>query len=357
MTDMRILVLVVLLGLTACGSAGASATRSSPSASASNATTPSGASPTTAINCSTTTSGALTVLARNLVYDVSDPVHPRLVCRGSNTQIQLAGRTSIAYVTAKNGKALVMRRELATGAETLAGNLPFDPRNGFATWTPDGLLEAYAADQNIHLWSGGADHVLYSIPPFFGGFESRWSSPRGIAAFSPNGTYLAFADPVDTSSQNLRIFSIGDRRQLLVVGIGYAQGGRWLPGDRFVWAGNSVMQWSPSGGAHSMRSDRWFDPVASADGNWLAATVVSSTSVPHVLVVTFDGTKSFSTQLGSSPSFVSATIFWYAEEKACGSTCAADPTLPDGVLRAFDVLSGKDAVVQFAAGELPGVST
>src|SRR5438132_674581 len=284
MTNMRILVLVFILGLTACGSAGASATRTSPSASASSSTSISSASPATAtgtkatptpvtspvaasITCSTTSTSALTVLARNLVYDVSDPVHPRLVCRGTNTQIQLAGGTSIAYVTAKNGKAVVMRRELATGAETLAGTLPFDPRNGFATWTPDGQLEAYAADQNIHLWSGGADHVLYGIPPFFGGFESRWSSPRGIAAFSPNDTYLAFVDPVDFSSQNLRIFSIGDRRQLLAVGIGYALGGRWLPGDRFVWAGNSVMQWSPSGGAHSMRSERWFDPAASADGN------------------------------------------------------------------------------------------
>src|SRR2546429_4554676 len=227
MTNMRILVLAVLLGLTACGSVGASAARTSPSASASSSSaSPATSSPTAAtgskasptpspvpspvaasITCSTTATAALTVLARNLVYDVSDPLHPRRVCRGTNTEIQLAGGTSIAYVTAKNGKAVVMRHELTTGAETLAGTLPFDPRNGFATWTPDGQLEAYAADENIHLWSGGADHVLYGIPPFFGGFESRWSSPRGIAAFSPNGTYLAFADPVDTSSQNLRIFS------------------------------------------------------------------------------------------------------------------------------------------------------
>jgi hypothetical protein len=309
------------------------------------------------ITCSTTLTNALTVVAGNLVYDASDPLHPRLVCRGTNTQIQLAGGTSIAYVTAKNGKAVVMRRELATGAETLAGTLPFDPRNAFAAWTPDGQLEAYAPDQSIHLWSGGADHVLYSFPPFFGGFESRWNSPRGIAAFAPDGAYLAIAYLVDNSNQNFRVFSVADRRQLVATGIGWPLGGQWLPGDRFVLAGSSVMQWTPSGGASQFRSDRWFDPTASSDGNWLAATVVSSTNLPHVQVVSFDGTRSFNTQLGSSPSFVSATVVWYAEEKACGSTCAYDPTSPDGLMRAFDVTSGKDAVVQFAAGEQPGAST
>ena len=51
-----------------------------------------------------------------------------------------------------------------------------------ATWTWDGALEVYGTavpintgpyPVQVHLWSNGADHVLYTVPAIPGGIESR----------------------------------------------------------------------------------------------------------------------------------------------------------------------------------------
>jgi hypothetical protein len=355
---MRVAVLAVVLILTACSSAGPKAQSSfQPSATPIVVTpTPSPAPTPSLVNCSGGPSTAMAVDADRFLYDVSDPVHPRLICRSANTFMHLLDGNAISYITVVARQVVVVRHDLTSGAETLIAQLPTDPRvSDFASWTPDGSLEVYASGLQIHLWSNGADHLLYSFETHPAGFESRWNSPRGIVEFSPDHAYVAISDPADFTSQNLRIFSVDDRRQVLAIGTGYAQGGTWIANDRFVWGTGSVMQWTPTGGAKLLRSERWFGATGSSDGRWLAATLLTDTLQPRVVIVPVGAGRTFVTGLGSSPGFVTPTVVWYAEEAPCppSTQCGADPTGPDRTVYAFDVTNGSDQVVHFRVGEEP----
>ena len=68
----------------------------------------------------------MAVVGGQFIYDVSDPIHPRLVCRTSNTYLHLDGN-AITYTTVAAKKVYVVRRDLTTGAESSVGLLPADP--------------------------------------------------------------------------------------------------------------------------------------------------------------------------------------------------------------------------------------
>jgi hypothetical protein len=309
----------------------------------------------------------MVVVAGQLVYDVVDPIHPRLICRGTNTSIQLLDAGSIAYIaTGGRHGGYVIRHDLTTGAETRIGQLPSDPRSAFAGWTPDGSLEVYATSGvqpingrisgQIHLWSNGADHVLYGFDQLQTGFESRWNAPYGLADFNPDHRYLAISYPVDFSSSNVRIYSVADRRQLLATGSGFSLGGTWIANDRFVWAqGRAIMQWTPATGATLLRSEAWVKPTSSAGGQWLAATLATNTAKPRVVIKSVVDGRTFITGPGSSPGFVTAAVVWYAEEASCppNDQCGADPTGPDRSVHAFNVANASDQLVRFRVGEEP----
>lgn len=310
------------------------------------------------VTCSGGPGAAMAVVAGQFIYDVSDPVHPRLVCRTNNTYLHLLDGNAIAYTTVAARKVFIVRRDLSTGAESQIGQLPADP-HGAKSWTSDGSLEVYATSLprangrflvQIHLWSDGADHVLYSIDAGPGGVESHWSQ-LPMVEISPDHAYVAISDSTFTiTSSNVRIFSVLDLRQKFVPGTAF--GGTWIANDRFVWASasGSVMQWTPTGGAKLLRSERWFGPTSSSDGGWLAATLLTDTSKPRVLMVPVGGGRTFQAGLGSGPAFVTPTVVWYAEE---GPSTGYDPTSPNGIVHSLDLTNGSNQVVQFRVGEKP----
>jgi len=308
----------------------------------------------------------MTVIAGVLLYDVTNPVEPRLVCKAQNTFMQLVPGNAIVYTkAAAGGKAAIVRLELATGAESEVALLPSDPR-GSKTWTPDGLLEVYAGRGKpideytslvpIHLWTGDADRVIYSVITGLGGIESRWSV-LPIVEFSPNRAFVAVSDAMySIRSTQLRIFSVANPHGTLV-GDG-AHGGTWVADDKFVWATSdgTFMQWTPAGGVAAYRSEKWFGPTRSADAKWVAGTLLANASDPHVLIAPVAGGAAIKTRLGSAPSFVTPTVVWYVGEKLCGPAtdqCGADPTLPDGTVRAYNLTTRSDQLVFFTAGEHP----
>ena len=68
--------------------------------------------------------------------------------------------------------------------------------------TSDGSLEVYTTAvprpngrwlEQVHLWSNGADHILYTYEAGPGGFAGRWSA-HFILAFSPDDAYVAISD-------------------------------------------------------------------------------------------------------------------------------------------------------------------
>jgi hypothetical protein len=206
--------------------------------------------------------------------------------------------------------------------------------------------------------------VLFTIDAGPGGLESRWS-PRGFLAFSQDRAYLAITDfPFYIYGKNVRIFSIADQRQRFVTEMS-SSGGTWIANDRFVWATMAVsatnlgalMQWTPTGGLKLLRSEAWYGATSSTDGLWLAGILAGDN--PRALIVRDGGVTPFTTAPGSSPGFVTQTVVWYAGEGPdtsgsyqCVEPCS-HPTVPDGTVRAFDLVSGTDRVVTFRVGEAP----
>src|SRR2546428_7346353 len=216
--------------MTACGGSGAPNQESSLQPSAALTTTPA-VTPTLAptpslVTCPRGPGAAMAAVAGQFVYDVSDPVHPRLICRSTTfsfqTSIHLLDSHAISYINLDGTQVIVVRHDLITGAETVIARLPADPRGYPSAWTSDGTLEAYAWGEQVHLWSGGADHLLYTLKPHGPvGFESRWNGPWKLVQFSPDHAYLAISYLFDV----VHIFSVSDGRELLAIDTGYAQGG------------------------------------------------------------------------------------------------------------------------------------
>jgi len=207
--------------------------------------------------------------------------------------------------------------------------------------------------------SDGGSHVLFSIPAGgFYGVESRWSS-YSVLEFSPNHTYFAISDArYSPFASSMRIFSVADRKQLLVTAEG--PGGAWVADDRFVWTSSAgLLQWTPQGGVAAFRPEKyWFGVSSSPDGQWLAGTRLPDTANPHVQIVPVGGGAALNTGLGSGPGFVSPTVVWYIGEKVCNyvtDNCGYDPTIQDGTVHAYDVLTKTDRLVVFRAGEKPEV--
>src|SRR5205814_9710087 len=88
----------------------------------------------------------MAVVAGQFVYDVADPIRPRLVCRGANTVMRLLDAKTIAYTTVAGGHVVNMRRDLSTGPESRIAQLPLEPRPyhyGVPRRTWDGAPEIY----------------------------------------------------------------------------------------------------------------------------------------------------------------------------------------------------------------------
>src|SRR5712692_1891268 len=251
--------LFVGLVVMACGPRVGPSAQASPAASLTpTATQQSGPTPTSqpepaptpavaSVKCSGGPGTSMVVIAQTFVYDVADPIRPRQVCRGANTVIHLVDSNSIAYTTVVASQVVIVRRDLTTGAESQVAHLQADPNATITAWTSDGSLEAYGtgdvprADyrwrEQVHLWSNGADHILYTFDAGPGGFASRWSA-HFILEFSPDHAYLAISDTnFSPQNYNVRIFSVNDLSQKLVTGTQglAAAGGTWVANDRFVW--------------------------------------------------------------------------------------------------------------------------
>ena len=312
----------------------------------------------------------MAVIGRVFLYDVTDPIHPRLICRATNTAIHLFDNNTLGYTTVSAKHVVIVRRDLTTGADSQGPQLHMAPTPYYwvsASWTWDGALEVYGTSVpintgpypvQVHLWSNGADHVLYTLQAVPGGLESRWSG-QPILAFSPGGSYLAVSDyGFAIVGSKVRFFSIADRRQTFVATT-YTSGGTWLADDRFVWATRGatpdvpgkLMQWTPTGGATVLRSEFWYNPTSSSDGRWLAGVLVTDLARPRVIIAPLGSGRTFQTGLASNPGFVTPTVVWYAEEKL--NPAGYDPTSPDGVIHSLDLANQTDRIVVFNAGEAP----
>jgi len=323
------------------------------------------------VNCSGAPTAAMVVISRTLLYDVTDTVHPRLVCRAIDTGVHLLDNHTIAYTKVVAKHVVIIRRDLTTGAETQVAPLRVAPQPYYwyaATWTWDGALEVYSTSNatanamnwlvSVHLWSNGADHVLYTVKAGFGGVESRWAA-RPILTFGPDNSYVAISDTAfSLYSSSVRIFSVADRTQRYVTSAP-SSGGTWIASNRFAWATmassstvlGKLMQWTPTAGATLLRSEYFYRPTSSLDGKWIAGTVLTDQAAPRTFIAPLGTGRTFRTGLASSPGFVTPTVAWYAVEKQGAN--AYNSTGPSGQVHALDVVNLTDKAVTFRTGESP----
>src|SRR6266849_268222 len=102
--------------------------------------------------------------AIQLLYDVTDPVRPRLLCKISNTSTHLFTQDTFEYLKPVSATETdVMLHSLGSGNESHAGKFPFYVTAG--SWLADQTVMAYTMPQiadNANYPNGGTQVWLYA---------------------------------------------------------------------------------------------------------------------------------------------------------------------------------------------------
>jgi WD40 repeat protein len=312
-----------------------------------------------------------------LLYDVSDAVHPAVVCRVSNTFSHVLTGTSFEYlVPREDGSTAIVLHSLGSNNENVRATVKADIYHtsvgwyGSVAWLPGHDTVAYVAgggtDSNglgiTDVWlatpTGRTKVYSYAVPgkDTFG----RPGFPPPTLAFSPDGAYLAAGWSLSATS--VRVFRLADQANVtpqLPQDFRFAVWSR--TGDTlYLVTGNAVEQWTPgSVPAPLPNTPSWIlGPNLSPDGELVAFTALTQSR--DVRAYVYDLNHQTSRLLIDAPrssvTFVDSTWVWYLEEKPCVQTndnACFDPTQPDGNVLAFNLRTGQETQVVFAPGDLP----
>ena len=310
------------------------------------------------------------------LYDVSDPLHPRLLCRISYTSAHLFTGDTFEYLKPVSASETdVMLRSLGSGHESVAGKLPFYAAD--AAWLPDQSVVAYtipvapdnAAYPNgglaVHLYAHQQDSLLLSYPIPAIDCICRFGLPPQILALSPDGQYLVEGWPIHGASGPLAVYRVSDRTiaKTLDPAVGSAfwdkAGHRLFIGRG---PGDAEQSWTPETGVTSLTGAPGWQFLAgqSPDGSQVAYTAyLDSPAQNQLRVYVYDfkaGTaRMLIDKLRSQVLFVKDGWVWYLEEAACDPAACNAPwgTQPTGKVFALQISGGGETEVTFAIEENP----
>jgi hypothetical protein len=310
------------------------------------------------------------------LYDVGDPLRPRLVCRMKNTSVHIVTGTSFEYLVPRpNGTTDVMLHSLGSNNESVAATFAADLTGTYlgtpfpsVSWPADPTVLAYstggATDSSgldtADVWVATASRATklynYSVPGIDG--FGRPGPPAPTLAISPDGEYLVAGWSVSSS---IRVFRISDGANVsppMVDGLRFAFWAR--TGHTLYIVGGSVEAWSPEAGVAAVPGTiPWtLAPNFSPDSSQVTFTAVPASGGIHVYVYDFKtrASRLLVAQPRSSAIFIKAGWVWYFEETPCiqsGNNVCFDPTQPDGTVLALDLATGQESHVSFGAGEAP----
>jgi hypothetical protein len=392
--------LVAFYALTACSGHGTAVGSASPSTTApppTSISTPSGSgtpSPadepfTTRLNCGRPVTAAhglalyaLTISPPMLeILDVSNPSRPALLCLLSPAQ---GGRfVQATEVVFWMGDQLGSA-DLSSGKVVPTARLPLPAFEG--AFSRDGSTFAYRATEDAagtlgtHLDSGGYDRTLYTQEPIGGhGGPPPDSGPVDQLEFSPDGKELLDFNAFRGAS--------GPDTFLVYRTVGIL--GTYAPPDGFrIFQSSSTVRgaWSPTGSTlyFFVPGTGFTGEVDSLEATGRRVTLASSVNgffwprvtpagpdivydsyvsppgdscggMPHLWRFSFTrrAASELSPVISSEPVFVTPTVVWSNEEKPaqCGP---GGESLPDGVIIAHDMGTGRDARVDMTA-TIPGI--
>jgi hypothetical protein len=305
-----------------------------------------------------------------LLYDVSDPINPRLLCTIQFTTAHLfTGDTFLYLKPVSATETDIVLHSLGSGNESVAGRFPFDVASG--AWTPDGSLMAYLGpampntsgtySQPVMLFSQQKSTLLYSYPIGIGDCVCRFGLPPQVLAISPDGQYLVVGRLSGKGAGPLAVIRLSDGKQVYtaIQDVGEAIWSR--TGHRlflFEWGGFTADAWTPEAGVVALHAVAWPHlPGMSPDGTRLAYTsygddaVTTLPSRVYVYGLSGGAPKMLIDQPRSQVVFINNRWVWYLDEVGCDS-CPGSTT-PSGKVYAMDLSTGHEQTVAFGPGEAP----
>ena len=311
-----------------------------------------------------------------LLYDVSDPVHPRLLCTISNTSAHLFTGDTFEYLKpVSSSETDVILHSLGSGNESVAGSFPFNAV--IVSWLPDLSVAAYtlpvpqdsgnfpAGGVAVYLYSNQQATPLVTYRIGIGDCICRFGLPPQVLDISPDGQYVAAGWESGKGSEPIAVYRVADLRLASSFDTSFSSVFWDRTGHRLFLTrfGNNAAQqaWTPEGGVADLAgAAAWsYSPGVSPDGSRVAYTAYSDPiNFQQLRVYTYDlkagTTRMLIDKLRSQVTFVKDGWVWYLEEVACGPTdgCPGS-SQPGNTVYAMNLATGAEQAVSFATGEDP----
>jgi hypothetical protein len=310
---------------------------------------------------------------RQLIYDVIDPVHPRLRCSILGTAAHLSTGTTFSYLSPQSvDKTNIVIHWFADGNEGPAGVLPVVPSQ--AAWWPDGVLTAYTirvdsstgSSMQVWLYDGGTSTLLFTYPiGFIGCHGCRFGLPQPVLAVSQAG-YLVAGWASGKGGTGLSVYRTYDR--VRVATFDQAVSAFWdRSGDRLFVIGpgpDTTQVWTPESGLSTLAGSHDWTYMAglSPNGGQVAYTANADPTSLKYRVFVYDQktatTRMLVDKLRTQVLFVKNDWVWYLEERPCDAViCQQLGTVPTGRVFAMQLSAGTETEVSFAVGENPVLPT
>ena len=319
-------------------------------------------------------SGQMALIAGGLLYDVSDPTHPRLLCRITFTSAHLFTGDTFEYLKPVSANQTdVMLHSLGSGNESHAGSFPFYVTYG--SWLPDQTVMAYTVPRSpdegfpnggvtVYLYARRQSGLLFTYRTGIGECICRFGLPPPVLAVSPDGQYVVAGEVAGKGSDPLSVYRVSDRT-LVTTPDPTATTAFWDRTGHRLFLGRSPNDpeesWTPEAGISTVSGahDWSFYAGLSPDGGQVAYTAFANPNDQSQSRVYAYDFKSATTRLlvdqpRSQALFVKDGWVWYLEERVCtAADGCAGATTPSGKVYAMSLSTGAEREVSWAFGDDP----
>jgi hypothetical protein len=311
------------------------------------------------------------------LYEVSDPLRPRLLCRISGTSAHIFTDDTITYLRTAGSGTEVVLRSMGSGNERVVTSIPKPGLEGSyygpSAWFSDGSLSAATftpsetnTDRSeVWLFSQRYAGMLYSYRYPVGGCICRFGLPQPTLALSPDGQYLVSGFPFGKETESpFVVFRLSDRTQIKTLDSSTTFVIWDRTGHRLLSSGPSGSQaWTPEAGMTNLAGAQHWQQLAglSPDGTKIAYTAPLGTAPQlnlrgYVYDAKSDSTRMLIDQSRAQVVFVKSGWVWYLDEAACDSNstrpgCGPWGSAPSGKVFAMNLGDGAESAVVFAEGE------